>query len=99
VHGGLENGTGDGRRRRALVLERNVNIPFNPVTTFGYSLAHAGVVRLDIHDVHGRMVRVLDAGRRAPGRHPVVCDGRDARGPPVPGGVYLRHLDAGSFTR
>ena len=57
--------------------------------------AAAGPVRLAIHDVRGRLVRTLFAGRSDPGEHVAVWEGRTPSGERVARGVYLVVLQAG----
>ena len=74
----------------------------NPVragTRFRFSLAEAGTVDLAIYDIAGRRVAtLLSAARREAGPGDVAWDGRDARGAPVPGGVYVARLEAAGTT-
>jgi murein DD-endopeptidase MepM/ murein hydrolase activator NlpD len=70
----------------------------NPMSRGGelsYRLATAGRVRLALHDVSGRVIRVLDDGERGAGNHRVSWDGRDGDGRPVSAGVYFARLSAG----
>jgi hypothetical protein len=80
----------------ALVLDPPVPNPFNPSTTIRFTIAAAASdVRLDIHDVQGRQVRVLWEGALAAGPHRFRWNGRNARDEEVATGVYLIRLQAG----
>jgi hypothetical protein len=58
-----------------------------------YSVGPApAVVRLGVYDVRGRLVRVLDQGRRGAGEFEVVWDRRDDGGRLVARGVYMLQL-------
>lgn len=60
----------------------------NPVrggTTVGYTLPHAGAVRIDVVDLQGRVVAVLDDGWREAGAHSVAWTTAGA----LPGGLYF----------
>lgn len=57
-----------------------------------FTLAHGGPVRLAIHDVAGRLVRVLEDGVRPAGTFGVAWDGRDDAGARVAPGLYLARL-------
>jgi hypothetical protein len=70
--------TNPGRGAIALVLEADA----------------AGIQRLEILDVSGRRVRLMDAGWREPGSRQVRWDGRDDAGAQVPAGVYLVRVAA-----
>lgn len=49
--------------------------PFNPMSHIAYELAVPSKVRLSVHDLLGRRVKMLDEGRRAAGRHEATIDG------------------------
>jgi hypothetical protein len=57
--------------------------------------------RIVILDVHGRIVRelVATAGDETARAGALVWDGSDARGSPVPSGVYFLHARAGAWER
>ena len=50
-------------------LEQNVPNPFNPLTTFAYSLARPAHVRVVIYDARGAIIARLDQGQKPAGRH------------------------------
>ena len=83
----------------AFALYPNFPNPFNPGTTIGYDLAEAGAVRLEIYDVAGKLVRLLESGEKAAGAYQVVWDGRNDQNQPVSAGAYFCRLSAGSFQR
>jgi hypothetical protein len=69
--------------------------PARGAVTFALGAQSAGAQRLEIHDLAGRLVRVVDDGwRGAESRH-VQWDGRDSSGAPVPSGIYLATFAAG----
>lgn len=68
--------------------------PFGERTQIAYTLPRPAMVRLEIFDVSGRRIAVLDAGRRDAGRHIVPWSPRGAAS-----GVYFCHLRAGGETR
>ena len=55
-------------------------------------------VRLEVHDISGRVVRVLVDGSRPGGRFIERWDGADASGRPVAAGVYFVRATAGTWT-
>ncbi len=78
----------------ASALTGNYPNPFNPSTRIEFFLARECPVRLAVHDLQGRRVRLLAEGRLAAGSHAVMFDGRDGRGKPLPSGVYFCRLEA-----
>jgi hypothetical protein len=69
--------------------------PFARGTSVNYELAQYGPVELTVHDVSGRLVRRLESGPRAVGRHVARWDGSDSRGHAAPAGVYFVRFCAG----
>jgi len=67
--------------------------PFNPVTSFTYSLPEDGLVQVAIYDISGRMVSELVNGYQSAGSYPVVWDANE-----LSSGVYLVNMTAGEFT-
>lgn len=64
-----------------------------------YRIADPSVaVSLQVHDVRGRLVRVLDRGVRGPGEYVRFWDRHDARGIRQARGLYFVHLSAGQVT-
>jgi len=68
--------------------------PFNPQTTVAFDLAHAGHVRVVVHDAQGRAVATLADGDMTSGRHTVVWTGIDDHGRKLASGVYYARLTA-----
>lgn len=76
-----------------LRLEANYPNPFNPITVIPFDLAAQTTVTLTLHDVSGRIMRVLTAEESFPaGHHEIAWDGLDAAGKQAPSGIYLYRL-------
>lgn len=88
VFGGVSSVDDTPPVRRDLGLAAAPN-PFNPVTRISFDLGRNGPVRLEIHALDGRRVRVLTAGEFGSGHHVVPWNGRDDEGRELPSGVYL----------
>jgi hypothetical protein len=73
--------------------------PFTTGTTIRFGLASSLPATLEICDLSGRRVRVLNDKATAGGDHRAVWNGNDARGRKVPKGVYYAVLTAGSLKR
>ena len=66
--------------------------PTRGLTRLHFSAWAAGEARLSVHDLAGRIVRVLQPGTLAEGPQELVWDGLDAQGRRVPAGLYLYRL-------
>lgn len=60
-----------------------------------YTVSHPGPVRLEVVDVQGRRVRMLDSGAKTVGLHRVTWDGRGDRGPAPAGLYFIRYQGVG----
>ena len=67
--------------------------PASRETRIGFSLPHAGRVRVVLHDLAGARVRTLLDESRAAGPGQVVWNGRDDHGTPVTPGAYFYRLE------
>ena len=84
------------------VLLQNYPNPFNPETWLPFQLASVANVTIDIHDVHGVLVRRLSLGNLPPGSYmnrtnAAYWNGMNAHGEPVASGVYFYTISTGSF--
>ncbi len=85
--------TGADEVQRRFALGPNYPNPFNPATTFEFSLAQPGHARLEIFDASGRTVSVLVDEQREAGPHRVVW--RPERSA---SGIYFVKLEANGST-
>ncbi len=82
-----------------FVLEHCTPNPFNPSTMITLDVAQADVIRIDIVDVSGRLVRHLRHGALETGRHQLRWDGTDDRGRRAASGTYFCRASAGDEVR
>jgi hypothetical protein len=82
-------------RSSGVVLHGARPNPCNPSTSIRFDLGSATHVRLQLHDVAGRLVRTLADGPLPAGAHAVGWDGRDDAGRRAASGAYLCRLEAG----
>ena len=79
--------TGGGEQPSAFALNQNYPNPFNPVTTIQYTISQPGHVRLEVFDMQGKLVGLLEDQLRPAGSHEVQFDaGR------LPSGTYMYRL-------
>ncbi len=82
----------------SYTLNGNYPNPFNPSTTFSFSLSKATNVSLEVFNLHGQKIRTLYSGIAAAGEHTQIWDGKDFSERPVASGIYFYRLstDQGS---
>jgi hypothetical protein len=73
--------------------------PFNPNTVLEFTLGGPARFRLAIHDVRGRLVRILAEGQAPAGRSQFRWDGLTDHGTPCGSGVYYAVLTLPGETR
>lgn len=78
-----------------LRAERN---PGREPMVFALDVDAAGEQHLEVHDVSGRLVRVVEHGWREQGKRRVTWDGMDESGARAPSGIYLVTLGAANRT-
>jgi len=73
--------------------------PTRGAAQIAFSLPSGGRVFIAVVNAEGRVVRIVENGWRAAGRHESSWDGRDSSGREVASGRYLLRLEAGSERR
>ena len=77
----------------AFTLEPNYPNPFNTTTTIRYALPRAEEVRLEVYDLLGRQVAILQNQTQPAGWHEASFNASR-----LSSGVYIYRLSAGDFT-
>jgi hypothetical protein len=96
----IEVVAGDGGfRPDRLTLARGVPNPFGDEVRVVLSVPRAGAVRVTVHDVRGRTVRVLRDTWTESGSRPEIWDGRNGRGDEAASGVYWIRAASGGEER
>jgi hypothetical protein len=67
--------------------------PFNPSTTFSYSLANESKVKLTMFNVKGQKIRTLVNECQSTGMHQVIWNGLNDNGKKVSSGIYFSLFD------
>ncbi len=73
-------------------LLQNYPNPFNPITRIRFAIPEAVDVRLEVFNVLGQRIAVLEDGLKTPGWHEVIFDASD-----VSSGFYIYRIRAGSY--
>jgi len=81
--------TGSGPQSSTLAPMKVYPNPTTGLLSVEYALETEASVRLEVRDMKGRTVRVLELGARPAGSHTAQWDGIDAEGRAVTAGSYL----------
>ena len=73
-------------------LSQNYPNPFNPSTTIEYTLPENTQVRIEIFNLQGQKIKLLQDNFQKVGRHAVSWDATDSDGQKVASGVYLYRI-------
>ncbi len=73
-------------------LKPNYPNPFNPKTKIEYSIAKSGITKLEIYDILGRLVKVLENTYKEAGDYIVEFDGSN-----LSSGIYVYRLQSNNF--
>ena len=80
------------------VLSANYPNPFNPSTSFSFTLPLDKRISVRIYDITGRLVRTLvNYEWFTAGKHQATWDGQSDSGLPVASGTYIYSLQYGNF--
>jgi hypothetical protein len=90
-HVGVEDGGGLPDK---FELAQNYPNPFNPTTTIGFDIPRSSRVSLEVFNIIGQRVAVLNNGMLEAGHHTVTFDGSS-----LGSGVYFYRLGAGENVR
>ena len=89
--------TGGNVLPNAYALGNNYPNPFNPTTIIPYQLPEDAHVRIVVYNMLGQeIVTILDEFQLA-NFHRASWKGKDARGKPVPSGVYIYRLETPAY--
>lgn len=78
-------------------LAQNYPNPFNPETEIYYQLPKTELVTIKIFNTLGQEIRTLINDIKPAGSFSIRWDGKDQNGHQLPSGLYLYHIQAGSF--
>jgi len=80
-------------------LSQNYPNPFNPTTTISFEIGRSHQVRIEIFNIRGQVVKLLNDQQMSAGRHKVSWDGRDYAGNSAASGMYFYRVRAGEFVQ
>lgn len=77
-------------------LHQNVPNPFNPATPNRYELSHPLLMTISLYSTLGQRIAVIEHAQKSAGTHTVEWFGNNDQGAPVPAGIYICRLLAGT---
>ena len=81
--------------RLALCASPN---PFHSSTSISFELSEPGYTSIEVFDLSGRMVSVLESAELTAGEHSIQWNGSSQNGEPVSAGLYFCRIQSGSIT-
>ena len=86
-------------RITAVRLFQNSPNPFSSQTNISYQLPQKGMVKLNIYNIAGQLVKTLVNGEQQAGSHTVKWNRQDDHNRQVSAGVYIYHLSTDGKTQ
>jgi len=80
-------------------LSQNYPNPFNSETTIKYSILKSDLVKLEIYNTSGQLIRMLVNNIQSQGFYNITWDGTNNNGNVVASGLYLYRLHSGQFNK
>ncbi len=77
-------------------LKQNYPNPFNPSTTISFVAPKTGLVKIQVFDITGQLVKTLANRMYAKGTYNLQWNGRNEAGNMVASGTYIYRLESGS---
>jgi len=85
--------TEDNNVPASVLTVRNAPNPFNPETSIVLSMPSTAVVKLNVYNARGQLVRTLLNGEVTAGSHSVTWNGTDNNGQAVSSGLYFYRVE------
>ncbi len=82
-----------------FLLSQNYPNPFNPNTKIEYEIPQSGIVKINIYDISGKLIRKLINEQKNTGKYLVTWDGRNDSGKTVSSGTYFYQIISGNFVQ
>lgn len=73
-------------------VHENFPNPFNPITRIYIEVPRQGSLSIQVHDVSGRLIKVLSSKHVKPGYYDFIWEGKNELGESVASGVYILYV-------
>lgn len=80
----------------SFLVHQNYPNPFNPSTTIEYEIPQNGTVEINIFDIQGRIVQILERSQQHQGKHTILWNGKNISGSPAATGIYFCQVKFGN---
>jgi hypothetical protein len=87
-----------GMQPRVFRVYQNYPNPFNAATTISYDLPAPGMVSVEVFNLLGQKVAVVEQSYKNAGSYQVTWDGYADGGDPTASGIYFARITAGQFS-
>ncbi len=88
-------GNGENEIPKTFALFQNYPNPFNPSTSIDYRVSERSLVKIEIFDLRGRLVRMLVNEEKETGEYAIRWNGKNRAGETVSSGIYLYKMKTG----
>ena len=75
-------------------LNQNYPNPFNPATTIRYSLESNSHVQVEVFNLLGSKIKILENENKSAGNYSAVWDASNLKGEKVVSGIYIYRMTA-----
>lgn len=88
----------DNEQEEELIKKQGVKLSCSPNplrnrTTIKYLIPEDGLVRIYVHDIYGKRIKLLKEGRTSQGVHSIEYNGTDEMGSLIRNGIYFVRLE------
>ena len=80
-------------------LQQNYPNPFNPSTKIEYSISEPSIVRINIYNINGELIKELINEEKNNGNYSVIWNGKDNKGIIVASGTYFYQIQVGDYVQ
>ena len=80
---------------KSLKLLQNYPNPFNPSTSIEYEIPKAGVVKITIYDINGRLIKTIIRQHQAGGSYQVQWNSQNEHNVKLASGIYVYRIKFG----